>query len=684
MQTVGSLLQKGLKLHPVVKMGLILSVFVSLVPLSCLAGWNSFSIFTGEMTSIAMDPSDAERVYAGTRHAGVFRTINGGKTWQAARKGLNFYPVRSLAVAPSQPSTIYAGADFDGVWKSLDGGDTWAKTSHGVPGNLIVFRLVVHPTNPNVVYAAMGGGVALCIGNVYRSNNGGATWVKRDKGIPRDKAGSPYTLGAVKILSMDPLNPARLYSTTNRTHGVFTSYDGGATWVRFNKGFPAQTNVYAVAANPHRGGEPAAVAFSFTTGTRYFIFDRSWMAISNPVFTGSQIHFHPTNPSVIYLADSYSRSLDGGVTWDDSAAGMEHHNPIGLSFNAAAPDRLYAATDPNVHMPWGGVFRSDDGGDTWSRRSAGIRGEVVRTVVVDPSSSRYLYVGTGTGGVIRSADGGRKWKWSSWRRPPYDNKDYLFGFEVTDIAVDPLHPWIVFVASNDLYKSTNRGLSFKPLDSPLIVSPRCIAIDPKAPKNIYVGQGKGIVKSRDYGKTWRESNNGLPKEPWGDFATVNHLAVDPMDSSDLWAALDAPHGVYLSTNGGLSWEYRGLKDKGTVHVTAMQPGNSRTIVAGLDSNFEGAIFKSTDGGKTWVKKPLESGVVYDLAFDAADPSVLYAATEFTGVYRSMDACETWSEFNKGIFYPNTYSLDFIPANPPVPVVGSYGSGLYRWGSLPAL
>lgn len=133
MQTVGSLLQKGLKLHPVVKMGIILSVFVSLVPLPCLAGWNSFSIFTEEMTSIAMDPNDAERVYAGTRNAGVFRTINGGKTWQAARKGLNFYPVRSLAVAPSQPSTIYAGTDFDGVWKSLDGGDTWAKTSHGLP-----------------------------------------------------------------------------------------------------------------------------------------------------------------------------------------------------------------------------------------------------------------------------------------------------------------------------------------------------------------------------------------------------------------------------------------------------------------------------------------------------------------------------------------------------------------------
>ncbi len=97
--------------------------------------------------------------------------------------------------------------------------------------------------------------------------------MKRDKGIPRDRAGSPYTLGAVQIISMDLLNPPRLYAATNRTHAVFASDDGGATWVRFNKGFPAQTNVYAVAANPHRGGEPAAVAFSSTTGTRYFTFD---------------------------------------------------------------------------------------------------------------------------------------------------------------------------------------------------------------------------------------------------------------------------------------------------------------------------------------------------------------------------------------------------------------------------
>lgn len=232
---------------------------------------------------------------------------------------------------------------------------------------------------------------------------------------------------------------------------------------------------------------------------------------------------------------------------------MEHQDPIGLSFNATTPDRLYAATHPNAHMPWEGVLRSDDRGDTWSRRSVGIRAEVVRTVAAGSFSTQYLYVGTGTGGVVRSVDGGRKWEWSRWQRPPYNDKDYLFGSEVTDIAVDPLHPWIVFVASNDLYKSTNRGLSFKPVDSPSIVSPRCIAIDPKAPKNIYVGEGKGIVKSRDFGKTWEESTNGLPKEPWGDFATVNHLAVDPMDSSDQWAALDAPHGVYLSTNGGLSW-----------------------------------------------------------------------------------------------------------------------------------
>ena len=149
------------------------------------AGWQSYPLYGGEMTSIVMSPVETQTVYVGTRDAGVFKTTDGGQSWQPSRGGLTFFPVRSLRIDPQHPNVLYAGTDYDGIWKSIDGGRSWTKSSSGLDTGLIVFNIVIDPENTNKVYAGLAGGIGLGIGNIYKSEDGGASWKRKDKGIPR-------------------------------------------------------------------------------------------------------------------------------------------------------------------------------------------------------------------------------------------------------------------------------------------------------------------------------------------------------------------------------------------------------------------------------------------------------------------------------------------------------------------
>ncbi|HDQ70731.1 MAG TPA: hypothetical protein ENN19_01395, partial [Chloroflexi bacterium] len=205
---------------------------------SASEAWQPYPLHGGEMTSIAMGPvvtegtTYVETVYAGTRDAGVFKTSDGGQSWQPARAGLTFFPIRTLVIDPQDPNVLYAGTDYDGVWKSSDGGQTWSKSSSGLYEDLLVFDVEIDPQDTDTLYAGLGGGVGLTIGNVYKSEDGGATWTLRDAGIPRSSETSTYT-NAIFTLAIDPINPSLLYAGTN-FEGAFRSTDGGATWAAIN------------------------------------------------------------------------------------------------------------------------------------------------------------------------------------------------------------------------------------------------------------------------------------------------------------------------------------------------------------------------------------------------------------------------------------------------------------------
>ncbi len=644
--------------------------------------WRSFPVFNGEMTSIAMDHANKQTVYVGTRNAGVFKTTDGAQSWQPAREGLTFYPIRSLAIDPQNPNTIYAGTDNNGIWKSTDGANSWFKSGNGLDEVLIVFNIVIDPQDTDTIYAGLAGGIGLGIGNIYKSEDGGGTWEMKDEGIPRYSGGS-HTNGIIS-LAIDPDNPSLLYAGTNNDYGAFKSSDGGETWMAINDCLPgsegSRPSIGALAINPYNSNRLSGIIEGLADGG-YYIFDddNGWKKISQTyeLTSGSHLYFHPTNPSVIYssggLSGSFMISTDAGITWEQSLGHPDSGRIADIAFHPSSPNTIYAASDIGLSVPKGGVYKSDNQGESWFFASHGITATAILSVAIDPQNPDYIYGGTGSGRVFRTSDGGKTWSMGYYYINPHQ-VSYSLGFEVYDIAVHPLNSQNIYVASGNFYKSTDHGETFNKIEE--VEDARCIAMAPGTSNPIYVGGsfGHGIYVSSDSGLTWTQRNDGLPI--FGDYiCPILSLAIDPNDTSIVWAGTQYGGGIVKSSDCGEHWEVKGLTDENFVDAIAVTPDNSNTILVGAGF-WDGKIYKSVDGGETWSEKLSEIGFVQDIEFDPSNSKRIYVATEGNGVLRSTDGGETWHDFSEGIFYPVVYSLAITQDQSPLLIAGSYGSGLY--------
>lgn len=642
--------------------------------------WNPYPIYGGEMTAIGMGPAILqgsaylETVYVGTRDAGIFKTIDGGQAWQPARAGLTFFPIRSIVVNPQDQDVLYAGTSFDGIWKSADGGGSWFKSSSGLDERLNVFNVLIDPQNTDTLYAGLGGGMSLTAGHIFKSQDGGATWLIKDDGISHHPGTEHPT--AILSLAMDPANSALLYAGTNYD-GVYMTTNGADTWVALNEGLPYREGsteyrerVNALAVDPHQSNRPGAIV-----GGEYYIFDAgAWSKVSldgeraNSPLGPGHLYYHPSDSTVLYSAgDGFARSNDAGLTWEADWNSVVYSQVPDVAFHTLSPDTIYAATNVTAQS-LGGVYKSDDQGESWIEASQGILAGIIRSVAVDPQHVDNIYAGDAAGHFYRTDDGGATWLDS--RVNPVSSS------EITDIAVDPLRSLHIYVAAWPFFhRSTDGGESWEKIDQ--VESAYVIAIAPQASDPIYVGTwGKGIYQSLDAGATWEQRNQGFPEPPsCGGLCSVLALTIDPNDTETVWAGTRHGGGIIRTSNGGKSWQVMGLTDTLMVDAIAVNPRDSNEILVGGGSSA-GSIYKSIDGGMTWQEKIRDIAFVQDIVYDSRNSDWVYAATEGYGVLRSFNGGETWHNYSAGLFYPVLYSLAITDEEPPLLVAGSYSSGLY--------
>jgi len=470
---------------------------------------------------------------------GVFKSVDGGRTWLRINTGLENLYVGSLFMHPEDPSILLAGVgnnpyeEGSGVYLSMDGGATWDRRLIGVHGEMITaveFAL----SNPDIAYAGSQH-------SIYRSDDEGGTWQVVSGGWSESWGPQRTNPGFPVDFQVDPRDPDRVFVNCYMG-GNFVSEDGGHTWSDASKGYTG-AQMRGIAVDPANANRVLAVGRSgiwesldggdsWRTGTPTLHMCTPWYTIA----------IDPSNPQHTLggyeCAWALAETRNGGRTWRQvSSLGTDiAHGKCwrSIAFAPAKPLVVYAATsylfgtDWVTTVPAEGLFVSRDGGSTWAKiASQQIPEDAnVTALAISPVDENTVYAATGSGGFLRSSDGGQTWA--------VGNSGLPLNPVIWTIACHPADPAVLYAGLDRaaIYRSFDGGVSWQPssagMNPEAIVSD--IVFDPTNPDVVFAtDRMSGVYRSLDGGSTWQAINQGLRMRE------VNALAI-ALD-------LDTPSGV---------------------------------------------------------------------------------------------------------------------------------------------
>ena len=474
---------------------------------------------------------------------------------------------------------------------------------------------------------------------------------------PGQWSGGGPPAGVVNLLSVDPVDPQIVYGSAFAT--VYRSRDGAASWesLPLQPAMPNPVGTLAV--------DPAAHERVYAqAGTDLFLstnFGEAWTPLSGVQFVGA-FALLPGRPVGLLAATFESglqRSDDGGATWKDSSEGLADPNSVySLSVAPSDPRIVYALAGVSL-------YRSTNGGRSWTQVGLPAGVDFIPLLVVDPSSPDTLYA-SAANTVFRSTDGGLSW---AERNGGLDLGEESF---VTALAAADAQPTKLYLLTDRaLWRSTDGGGEWRLVnDDPFNqIGPWSIGVDPLDPDHLYRASGTGVFVSTDGGVTFAPASTGLPG------LAVQAVAAGP---GAVHASLYAG-GIVSSSDGGVTWR-PGTGDEiefESLQALAADPNGER-VYAG---SYTGRFFRSDDGGENWnaMGLHLPHSTIWSLAPDPGTPDRVLAATE-VGVYRSGNGGEEWRRSSRGLPNTGVRALAFSVSAPNVVYAGLDRRGLYRSGN----
>ena len=746
-------------------------------------------VMSGRVTDIAVHPQNSRVFYVGYASGGVFKTENSGNTMTPIFDHEDALGIGDLAISKANPDVIWVGTGENnssrssyagaGVFKSMDAGESWNYV--GLRNTQHTGRIITHPTDENVAWVGAVG--ALYSNNsergVYKTVDGGETW---DKTLfVNDSTG-------VIDLVIHPTNPDILWASTwekdrkswNFKEGgngsaIYKSTDGGETWNKAVNGFPqgsfvgrigldvSQSNpnvIYAVVDNQFEMKEETESDDETALTQTSFIemSDKDFAKLDNKKletflrrngfpakYTAEKVKADVKsgtyNAKALgeYLGDANAalfntsikglevyRSDDGGANWSKT-----HDYEIPRVFNTYGYYFGEIRVDPNDEntiYTWGVPFiKSTDGGKTWESRANNDPVHVDHHAMwIDPADSEHILLGN-DGGLYESHDGGLNfihhnvaalgqfYTVSVDMEEPYniygglqDNGTFfgpststpnrnrpwerLFGGDGMHVFANPQNPDIVYVGFQygnyfrlDRDKGTTDGITPKHD----IGEPRYrynwntpINLSHHNPDVVYFGSQK-LNRSLNRGETWTAISPDLTNDyPNGDvpYSTISTIAESPLDFNQIWVGTDDGN-IQLTKDGGASWTNVTNNLPKDLWVSEVHASiyDKRTAYASLNGyrfdNFDTYLYKTTDFGKTWisVKGNLPNEVANVILQDPVVPSILYAGLDH-GTYISFNDGKEWHYLNQ---LPNVASYDMVvhPRELEL-VIGTHGRSIW--------
>ncbi len=630
--------------------------------------WRGPGNIGGRVRAILIHPTQHDTMWVGSAGGGVWHTTDGGASWQPQNAMLPVLGIGCMAMDPTDPDRLYAGTGegfFDtpagssnlavmagaGIFTSADGGASWNQLA-STAAWLAVNRIAIDPNDPRVLLAATTGGLR-------RTADGGTTWTLVHAADTMD-------------VRFHPTDSSRAIAGTGTGTALFSG-DGGRTWqpaagigravrveLRYWAGNP--NVVYAAVSNAGRirvyrsndGGQTYGLRTTSTAESTYSRYN-------------NVLWVDPTNDQRLFVGGvRISRSTNGGQSFTQTVNGgyYDYHVLVEHpAFNGTTNRTLFSGSDGGVHR-LADVAQSSP---AWRELNNNLGINQFYGAAINPISD-VIVGGTQDQGNLRDTGGTE-----SWVRPIFGDG----GFVATD-PTDARYFWAE-TQNLSLYRSSNGGGSFSFFGSgisepdPNFVSP--IVLDPSDPRRLYAGGAR----------LWRTTNAKGSNPAWSSIkvaatcttrtaaATPSHFALDPpCNISAIAVAPSDPRRLYVGHNDGQLWTTgngldnqplwtridRGLPDRWVGRIT-VDPADARRVYVAMMGYAPDNVWRSTDAGQSWQRisggtgGALPAAPVSGLTVHPQTPGLLFAGTD-VGVFVTADDGTSWQAIAGG---PGTVSVE---------------------------
>ena len=600
-----------------------------------------------QISDLAIDPSNNHIIYALTKDAGIYKTVDGGLNWFQINKGLEESDMFSIFIDLRNPEIVFAGSF--GAFKSENRGDLWTQINLELSSQVNCIK--TDPSNSNIIYIGTENE------GILKSIDSGNTWNSINQGL---KESDFSNFPEIKTIFFDSLNTNVVYAGTDG--GIFKSSDGGKNWKVINNGLtqiektlketkPGIFTEVEIEVTPFvfseavNSSNPSNIYIGTDSGL--FVTENggeTWANVSElgDLFVNKVVA--SKNLDKIYTGTEKGLfvSYDSGKKWQRLGQDSLDKKINGLIVDFAEPVKIYAGTDE-------GVFISVDGGNIFSPLNSGLV-HLNISHIYSGDSYEIILVSALTDGLLKSVNSGKNWT---------SLKNGLENLSVISATMDPNNNQTFFVGTNDGICISKDGgetfdTSFKRLEGYEVYE--ILFVNAKL---ILAGTNHGIYKSEDEGSTWESSNSGIEEENY--FACIS-LEVDQQKPENIYAGT-VDKGIYKTENSGNSWSpmNEGLDTPiPPINVIKIDPLKSSTIYAGTEGN---SLLKSENGGLTWVKiENTPSPWVKDVVIDPENTKNIYAVFYPSGIFESKDGGYTWKDINYNISPSAIVSVFFSGEN----------------------
>ncbi|MES1240652.1 MAG: hypothetical protein ABUT39_03440 [Acidobacteriota bacterium] len=614
----------------------------------------------GRVKCLAVHPTDPQTVYAGSASGGVWKSVDGGESWDPLWDGEESLAVGALAIAPTDPTVIYAatgewtpgwGPGFAGagLFASTNSGSDW--TQHAGLLSRRVAQVLVSPTDPDTVYVAGNSGFE-------RSTDGGASW-------------TTLFAGQISDAVIDSTDGDVIYINVCSS-GIQKTTDGGGSWSLLSNGPTGADADWIRLAIGRTGAHGTGFVVAKRSGTLYTSTDggATWTTLAGSHGSASYhawcnlVAVAPDDENILLGGGvGLERTANGGGSWS-AVAGLhsDHHRAV---FSESSTSIVYSCND-------GGVYRSADKGATFTKVSDGLIVTQFYDVFAWDTIGTVVGGGTQDNGTNYSSGG------LTWQK--------LLGADGGYLVIHPADPRTMYAESQylDIRKTIDGGGSWVGCTAGITGGNPFVGVitmDLNNPDTLFTGTQKVFRTTDGCATPWVESSQALG-------GTVTSLSVARSNSNRVYAATTGGMVIRSDDGGATSpWADKTaapLPSRMCKDVVANDADEDRVLAVfgGSTGGAASNVFLSTDGGDTWtdISTNLPDVSANAAVFDPNDGNTFYVGTDL-GVFRTVDGGASWEAFDNGI--PNVVISDLtLDPEDQLLVAATFGRGMYKVSIAP--